>query len=214
MKKHLIITALLFYTGFGFAQKMSDLFMQMPDSLAQTLDKTLKSSLIAAWKDSDNTSAVGKNKLGGKSELKELTDNYLFLQTSAGNSIEIKRLPVNEYYNILCFIRTGCAPACDSRISFYTTEWKPLKNNYFIPVSETVFYQIGMSEKCTSVKESLDMHPIKYSLNKDNLQLTATYSIGEYINKDDYETLKSCLQETCSFDWIDGKFQSITNYKK
>ena len=211
MKKQLIIIipALFFCINAGFAQNISDIFVQMPDSLVQTLDKASKASLIGAWKSSDNTNAVIQNKLGGKSELKELTDDYLFLQTSVGNSIEIKLLPVNEYYNILCFVKTGCAPACDSKVSFYTTEWKPLKNNYFTSLSETVFYKTEPSEKCVSVKDFLDMHPIKYSLNKENLQLTATYSIGEYINKDDNETLKPCLRESCSFDWVEGRFQFL-----
>ena len=203
----IIIPALFFYINPGFAQKMSEIFVQMPDSLAQTLDKASKASLIETRKESDNTSATVQNKLGGKSDLKELTDDYLFLQISVGNSIEIKLLPINEYYSILCFVKTGCAPACDSRVSFFTTEWKPLKNNYFIPVSETVFYETELSEKCASVKDFLDMHPIRYSLNKNNQQLTATYSIGEYMNKEDYETLKDCLRESYSFDWINGKYQ-------
>ena len=213
MKKQLIFVITLFLgIHSGFAQKMSDLFIQMPDSLVQTLDKMSKTSLIEAWKDSDGQSASIQNKLGGKSEIKELTDDYLFLQTSAGNSVEIKLLPINEYYRILCFVKNGCAPACDGKVSFYTVEWKPLKNNYFTPVSETVFHKTEMSEKCVSVKESLDMHPIKYSLNKNNLQLTATYSVGAYLNKDDYETLKPCLREICVFDWVDGRFLNVKEY--
>jgi hypothetical protein len=186
---------------------MSDIFVRVPDSLVQTLDKDLRTTLIDFWAD-ENKNAIVRNNLGGQSELKELSDDYLFLQTSTGNSIEIKMLPINEYYNILCLVNTGCAPACDSGISFYTVDWKSLKNSYFPPITESAFFKSNPTDSCSDKIESLDMHPIKLALNKDNLKLTATYSIGQYLNKEDFENLKPCLQESISFDWIDGKYQS------
>jgi hypothetical protein len=209
MRKQLIGLLIFFFFGTAVvsAQKMSDIFVRIPDSLVQTLDKTSRTTLIDFWGDNDKK-AVVQNSLGGMSELKDLGDNYVLLQTSEGNTVEIKLLPINEYYNILCLINTSCAPACDSRISFYTTEWKPLKNTYIQPITASGFYIPGNSD-CADLTSTIDMHPIKLSLNKDNSKLTAFYSIESYLNKEDFEKLKPCLKGELSFDWVDGRYMQV-----
>ncbi len=208
MKKRLFIFLMIcFCVNVGFAQKMSDIFTQIPDSLVQTLNKDMRKSLLSSFTEEGKEAKV-QNMLGGTSELKVLSDNYFLLQTSSSNSIEVKMLPINEYYKILCLINTYCGPACDSKISFYTTDWKPLKNTYFSEISPEMFYnKNNLTGKCKEVKEHLDIHPIKYSLNKDNTNLNVIYSVSSYLNKADYEALKPCIQESFSINWVDGKYQ-------
>lgn len=206
MRKQRITVSIFFFLCVitASAQKMSDLFVRIPDSLVQTLDKTSRTTLIDFWAD-ESKKAVAQNSLGGISELKELDDDYLLLQTSEGNTIEIKLLPINEYYNILCLINTSCAPACDSRISFYTTEWKPLKNTYLQPIPVSAFFVTNNSE-CKKSASDIDMNPVRLSLNKSDSKLTAFYSGDSYLNKKDFEELKPCLKSKLIFDWMDGKY--------
>ena len=191
------------------AQKMSDVFVQMPDSLLQLLNKEKKIELIGYFENEKETKI--ENKLYRTSELKALTSDYLFLQTTTQSFIEIKLLPVNEYYRIICLINTYCASGCDSKISFYTTDWKPLKNNYFPIISPTIFFRDDEAGECRKLGKELDIFPVKFSFNQDSLQIKAILSIKDYLNKAEYEKIALCIQDSIVFDWIDGKYQHTVN---
>ena len=44
----------------------------------------------------------------------------------------MKLLAVNDSTQVICTVSTACAPACDSSIQFYTTDWKELPLADFI----------------------------------------------------------------------------------
>ncbi|MEG1903612.1 MAG: DUF3256 family protein, partial [Bacteroidales bacterium] len=75
------------------------------------------------------------NRLGGTSELTELSDKYLRIETSENSTFEMKLFPFQEDEQMIAVIKTTCAPVCDSEISFYTTTWQPLslKDHFRMP---------------------------------------------------------------------------------
>ncbi|MEG1545579.1 MAG: DUF3256 family protein, partial [Tannerellaceae bacterium] len=64
--------------------------------------------------------------MNGFSVLKKLTSNYLLLQSTERSTIELKLLPLVNNTFIICMVSTVDGPVSDSRVLFYTTDWKPL----------------------------------------------------------------------------------------
>ena len=203
MKK---IIFLLFAATFSvsciYAQKMSDIYPLIPDSLSLLLTKDNRIELVDNYL--NNKEAKIKNKLRGDSELKVLTEDYMLLQTTSNTTLEVKLLPVNEYYNIICLIQTYCSSACDSKISFYSVDWKPLKNNYFN--FDPKFFILSGTE-CEKTQNMLDAVTVKYVIEKDGLSLIAASTTEEYMGEDTYNDIATCIKKDITYQWIDGKFR-------
>ena len=112
------------------AQDMKTVFVSMPDSVLPLLTKVNREDCVDFL--ASNMKAVVKNRFGKQVELKKLTPDYLQMQTSARSTLEMKLLPMSDSTQVICMVNTVCASACDSRISFYTPQWKPLPKEDFL----------------------------------------------------------------------------------
>ena len=61
-----------------------------------------------------------------KSEMTELSPDYIHVKMTPQSSWQMKLLPINDSTKVICVVATVCAPACDSHVKFYTTDWKEL----------------------------------------------------------------------------------------
>ena len=73
-----------------------------------------------------------ENRFGKKSEMTDLSKDYIRMQMSSQSTRQMKVLALNDSTNVICTVSTACAPACDSSIRFYTDDWKPLTTSLFI----------------------------------------------------------------------------------
>lgn len=121
MKKTLFVIGMLLCGLSLYAQDMKTLFIAMPDSVAPLLTKVNREDCVDFL--ASNMKAEVKNRFGKVSELKRLTDDYLFLQTTGSSSMEMKLLPLNDSVKVICVVNTVCGPACDSEVRFYNTDW-------------------------------------------------------------------------------------------
>ena len=80
MKKTLFVIGMLLCGLSLYAQDMKTLFIAMPDSVAPLLTKVNREDCVDFL--ASNMKAEVKNRFGKVSELKRLTDDYLFLQTT------------------------------------------------------------------------------------------------------------------------------------
>ena len=90
---------------------------------------------------------------------------------------QMKVLALNDTTNVICTVATACAPACDSSIRFYTTDWKPLTADSFITLPV-------MND---------------FLLTPDS---TAIY----YMSKETAEKLKPFLRRPIVYQWKNGAF--------
>ena len=82
------------------AQDMKALFVSMPDSIAPLLTKVNREDCIDFL--ASNMKAEVKNRFGQPTELKKLTDDYLYLQTTSKSSMEMKLLPIPKIKSYFC----------------------------------------------------------------------------------------------------------------
>ena len=194
----------------AFAQDMKSVFVSMPDSIAPLLTKVNKEDCVDFL--AYNMKAEVKNRFGGATELKVLTDDYLFLQTTANSSMEMKLLPINDSTKVVCVIKTVCSSACDSEVHFYSSDWKqklittdymskPEGDMFFLPVDSA-------DEESALICKEANVHLMKASLSKEDVSLTFIYTTPDYLNKENKEKLEPYLRkEPVVLKWEEGKFR-------
>lgn len=201
--------AALFVFGNVNAQKIKSLFVSMPDSVSPILTKINREDCIDFLE--SNMKAKVKNRFGKISELKELTDNYLFMQISPSSSFQMKLLPINDSINIVCMINTYCAAACDSKIEFFDSEWKKLNTKDYIsfPQKPSFVDSLLLNSK-DGIRETaklLNMTFKKMTLSPDNTNLTVSYTAIDNLNISDKEKFLAYFKDAVvTFEWDDKKF--------
>ena len=194
----------------AFAQDMKSVFVSMPDSIAPLLTKVNKEDCVDFL--AYNMKAEVKNRFGGATELKVLTDDYLFLQTTANSSMEMKLLPVNDSTKVVCVIKTVCSSACDSEVHFYASDWKQkfITADYLSkPEGDIFFLPIDLAdEESALICKEANVHLMKASLSKEDVSLTFIYTTPDYLNKENKEKLEPYLRkEPVVLKWEEGKFR-------
>lgn len=209
--KRLFLTILLGAFVWGMkAQNMEAVFVAMPDQYVPQLENAWRKDLIDLYR--TGKEAKLKNTMNGFSTLKKLTDDYLLLQVTDRSTVEMKLLPlVNETY-VVCLVTTVYAPVPDSRIEFFTTDWKPLETaDLYTPVPAEWFVKDDADRNRASFIEAtsrLDMDLRKYSLNPDDRTLTVEYTTPQYLTKAERKQVELFLKNTPKvYQWEKSRFE-------
>lgn len=212
MKKS-TLTLLLFILGISSsfsvgAQEAKTVFVNIPDSLCPLLSPVNRADCIDFIE--SKMKAQVTNRFGGKSEMTELSPDYVSLQMSDASNWQMKLLPLNDTTKVVCAVSTVCAPACDSHIRFYTTDWKELPATDFLPSVPQMndFFTSSDSTDYDFIDARLqaDMTLMQAELSKENGTLTFTLTTPEYMEKETAEKLKPFLRRSIVYTWKDGKF--------
>lgn len=208
MKQLLLLLLWIISSSTLCAQEMKQLFINLPDSIAPLLTKVNREDCVD-FLDS-NMKAEVKNRFGNPSELKLLTADYLLLQMTAQSTLQLKLLPLNDSVKVVCAIFTACAPACDSDIRFYTTDWKGLNRADFLSLPAVDYFFVDAKSKEESfltLKKELDMELFQATFSLDKQELLFQYTTPDYLVKEEREKLLPYLIPTgVVYLWQDGKF--------
>ncbi len=212
MKRNIINLILIFFLICPLvkAQDMAKIFADMPDEYIPHLESAWRKDLIDLY--SSGKPATLKNTMEGNSSLLKLTKDYLQLQSTERSMLEIKLLPLINNTFIVCMVTTVNAPIADSRIAFFTSEWKPLQaDDLLTPVTGDWFLKEDAdkaSDAYQDIVSRLDMELIQYSLSPDSLTLTANYMTPAYLGKAEQKKLIPYLKEYPKvFTWDNSRFK-------
>ena len=208
--RKLFLILLSFCALSATAQNMKSVFIAMPDSIAPLLTQVNKEDCVD-FLDS-NMKAEVTTRFGGTAEMKVLTEDYVFLQTTPSSTLEMKLLPVNDSTKVVCMVKTVCASACDSEIHFYTSDWKGKMavGDFLQKPEQEAFYlpNDSVTEESVLIRKKADMHLMKASLSKEDASLTFIYTTPDYLNKEDKKQMLRYLNPNpVVFQWKDGKFR-------
>ncbi|MBR6647985.1 MAG: DUF3256 family protein [Bacteroidaceae bacterium] len=160
---------------------MKDLFLKMPVELLPLLKENDRLDLIDLYEAKMNIPVT--NRLDGKSSIKMLTDNYMYLTLSASSSMQIKMLTDVSGDTLLCVVNTVSAEAADSRIRLYKNDWQPVENGFFdTPAIADFFIQ---SDSTKEALELADIYLVELNLSPEDNTLVAEYTLPRYMNKED-----------------------------
>ena len=212
MVKKLIV--FLFVAGMGIgslsAQLAKTCFTNMPDSLSPLLTAVNRADFIDFLE--SKMKAEVTNRFGGKSEMTELTPDYIHMQMTPQSTWQMKLLAVNDSTKIICTVSTVGAPACDSDVHFYTTDWKELPTGAYLPILPVMDDFIMDAPDTVDLydyqdaRRQADMLLMKADLSAKDITLTFTFTTPDYIEKTTAEKLKPFLRRPVIYVWKEGKF--------
>lgn len=212
MIKKLSVILCLAFIGLGAlqAQEAKTCFKNMPDSLCPLLSAVNRADFIDFLE--SKMKAEVTNNFGGKSEMTELSPDYIRVQMTPQSTWQMKLLPVNDSTKVICTVSTVCAPACDSHINFYTTDWKELPAASYLPALPAMDDFILQAPDTVDVYEyqaarrQADMLLVKTDLSAKDAALTFTFTTPDYMEKEAAEKLKPFIRRPIAYTWSQGRF--------
>ena len=178
-----ILTLMLALATQVNAQEMRTIFTEMPDSIIPLLTYSNRADCVD-FLDAKMKARV-TNRLDGQSELLQLTPDYLKMKLTKHTQLQMKLLPRSSGDTIICMVNTVCAEANDSRIRFYTKEWKEVTptNKLFKKPQTREFFTAGDSlEKILLIA---DIYLVELTLSPSTNTLQANYTMPSYMTRND-----------------------------
>lgn len=128
------------------AADMEQLFLAENGTLFTLIDNQSRLIMLDNYK-SGGTVPVTNLMAGDSSRVVNLTANEITILTSPAKSVQA-RLLTSGRDSVIAVIETFKTPYPDSRISFFSTQWKQLKNKKYINAepSHEMFYLPSMDE--------------------------------------------------------------------
>lgn len=199
MKKTLILLTTLCLSLVMSAQiTMHDVWLEIPDSLTPVLNKNLRHEQLD-FIDMKMPMSV-KNLLQGESLLDTLTNDYLHVNLTASSELELKLLPLNDSTSVICMVKTFNAPAADSQICFFSTDWHPIVNTFGLEMKEwnverfVVKPDTMSQEKYDNIIHSINFKLLQAKLSSSDNTLSLTMNVP-IVNADNKEDLKRILKQ-------------------
>lgn len=210
MKRILIIVWLAFCVFQLKAQNMAEVFVSMPDEYVPQLEDAWRKDLVDLYNSGEN--AQLKNNMNGTSRLVKLTKDYLLLESTERTTLELKLLPLVNNTFVICKIITVKAPVADSRIAFFSPDWKPLNASDLLePVTAGWFIREDADKESMAFQEStsrLDMDLFEYKLSPDDYTLTQIYTTPQYTDKETQKKLRPFLKDSPKvYTWTKSYFK-------
>ena len=210
MKRALIIVWLAFCVFQLKAQNMAEVFVSMPDEYVPQLEDAWRKDLVDLYNSGEN--AQLKNNMNGTSRLVKLTKDYLLLESTERTTLELKLLPLVNNTFVICKIITVKAPVADSRIAFFSPDWKPLNASDLLePVTAGWFIREDADKTSMAFQEStsrLDMDLFEYKLSPDDYTLTQIYTTPQYTDKETQKKLRPFLKDSPKvYTWTKSYFK-------
>ena len=106
------------------AQQVCKMWVSMPASVAGALEKSGRQELLDL-KQMKKTAAIA-GPLGEKCSIDTLTADFLSVRMNDVYTLQMKMLPTSSGDSLLCLVQTYAGPQPESRIAFYTPDWKAL----------------------------------------------------------------------------------------
>ena len=209
MKHVLLFFCLSVLTWTGSAQTVATYFTQMPAELIPGVTVDTRKDLIDFYK--NGKLSVMPAAFGGKVQLKTLETDYLLLQTSDAANLQIKVLSLNDSSRILVLVHTVAGPLKDSRVKFYDTSWKPLKNISLPSFSVTDFIDskkassLGLSDRLNEIGPRLFVAIV---FRPGENVFVATSSLKADLEKAQSETLGALIRDSVVYRWNNHTFQA------
>lgn len=176
------------------AQDIRALFMDAPDAVLPLLPRNVRADCID-FADAGMEYPV-QNLLGGESLLKELSKDYLLLQSTASSTVAMKILPFGGS-NIVCVINSVSAEATDSRVAFYDSSWKKLDASLFFRAPSIKDF---FADADAEILDICDIYLVSLRLNATDGTLVAEYTMPQYMNSDDAAKIRGLLR-TIAYRW-------------
>ena len=106
------------------AQQVCKMWVNMPTSVAGALEKSGRQELLDLKQMKKAATIAGP--LGERCSIDTLTADFLSVRMNDVYTLQMKMLPTSSGDSLLCLVQTYAGPQPESRIAFYSPDWKAL----------------------------------------------------------------------------------------
>lgn len=192
----------------AYARNMRDLIKEMPDSVMPLLTLNNRLDMID-YLDSGMKAEIS-NKFGGKSEMTVIKDDYVNIKMSDRSNVALKLLPFGSD-SIICMIHTTQSIADDSRMRFFSTQWKQLPEESFFSqpvVDDFVLRPDTLTDvEFRNLRNKIDATFVKIDFVDDLTDIVLTFTTPQYMSEDDRKAVAPCLREQIRMKWNGVRFE-------
>lgn len=175
--------------------KMKDVFSRTPETVLPLLTTNNKLDCIDFIE--NDMEAKVRNKVDEYAELKQLTSDYLLMQTSTKSHTEMRLLEANDSTFTVLVLHTCKGPVADTEAAVYNERWERLDSTITKrPAIEAFFPDIPADKAETMVnimRKLRDLPLIEGRLDSNLPHLTWTLSL-DILEKADREVAQQLLK--------------------
>lgn len=205
-------------------EKISDLaeLFLFSDVMTPLLGETEKQDMYDYYK--NNMDAIATNRLGGKSQLLELKDDYLKLQVSESHIVEVRSYLDNRkvefvdtvivppfYVNVV--LSTVKVPAADTEIAFYDVLKQKLDTEKFIQLPQIEdFFNVKSKKQKKELMRYIEFPLIQYEFTAEG-ELIAKTTIADYMSEEQFKEVEQYIIPKLVYKWNTDKtkFELLKN---
>jgi len=191
-------------SGMAVGRTLRELWVSEPGELFPLLPAVTRMDMLDYYDSGQIVSAP--NNLGHDTELVTVEENYISLETSASQTVEM-RLLTQGRDTVIAVIETVATPVEDSRISFYTTSWIPLRPGqvWKQQPSMATFVRQGVSKDDRKALLDRIAFPLiaLHFTGPMHSQIVARHGLNEFLTKEDYSEIRNQLTDSVMYR-IDG----------
>lgn len=184
------------------AQRMRELFMSAPEEVMPLLGGVARADCID-YIDAGMEANVS-NAMWGKCSLKKITDDYFLLQTTPSSSMQAKLLSFGGD-SLICVVKSVKAEAVDSHIAFYDLGWNRINGKELFVAPKIKDFFIS-PDSARVYERKCDIYLVSLALSSDDDTLVAEYTMPDYMNIDDAETIRPLLGRVL-YRWNGKRFE-------
>ena len=156
------------------AQQVCKMWVSMPASVAGALEKSGRQELLDLKQMKKTATIAGP--LGEKCSIDTLTADFLSVRMNDVYTLQMKMLPTSSGDSLLCLVQTYAGPQPESRIAFYSPDWKVLSMPQ-MHLDVDLQRPDTMSESDFNKLQALfDPKLISFSLSPSNAELVVALS--------------------------------------
>lgn len=206
MKKFTVFMCTIALAMCAHGKSLRTLWVSMPDSLAPSLDKNLRTELVELQEMGIKPEV--NNLLGSTSVMDTITHDFLQVKLSALASLQMKLLPLSDGDSVLCVVNTVAAPEKESEVFFYDQQWNMLDVKRFFggkslsEIRESLIQRPDtMSEaKFSELKSMIEPRMLSATLFEQEKSIVFHLSLPLLSEKD--KKLVSVIRVQRKFNWI------------
>lgn len=144
--------------------------------------------------------------LGEKATLVRATDDYLAVNLSEASKVEMLMLTSGRD-TVLYVVNTVMLPVPDSRLSAYSTDWKPLRIDKLVSlpaIGDFIAVPKNAPVKKADVEEKIIFPLISYSIDDSAKTLTARQQMRAFMGKDAYKAIAPYMTDSIVYERSGG----------
>lgn len=213
--KWLLLTICLVASAAGHAVVKADdtltaskVFAEIPLEVLDLIRTSTRLDMLDYFSQADSIVSV-QDALGGRSQLVQVTPDYMKVSVTDVSTLEIKILPAKKDQVIMTLYTVGNdSLAADTQVNFFDSSMRPLPaDKYLMAPTLKDFCNLKNSElKESDLNEKIPFESIVYTTGPGDTPLTASFTTLSTLSKEDQDLLTPLLIPSLSAHWT-SKFK-------